>query len=325
MSETPSNIAVQEQIDEIFGRCSQAAPNVRLSRDVFTASVSKSLNKFLDAPADAPATDAEVAAFVTRLHADDLHLALACAEGDEHAWWEFDHQYRDYIRRVARGLTNSDAAAADAIDVVYTELYGTRFLGGSRASKFTLYSGRGTLRAWLKSVIWHSMVDLHRSSRRTISLDQMTENATEGGNSIVSQLAAGGEPDAIADLDRENYRKATIAALDAAFASLEDHEKLLLLYYHVEELTLREITALLENESSELRRWFQRGKDRDPSKRVHESTVMRWLDRSYAKISQLFRAELGANHGLCETEIESCIEIAATEDSGRSIFASLSV
>ena len=57
---------------------------------------------------------------------------------------------------------------------------------------------------------------------------------------------------------RERYRKATVAAIEGAFNSLESHEKLILLYYHVENLKLREISRLVENEDSPLRAWFQR-------------------------------------------------------------------
>lgn len=66
------------------------------------------------------------------------------------------------------------------------------------------------------------------------------------------------------------------------------------MYYHVDNLKLREISRLVENESSPLRGWFQRkSATRDqPGSKIHESTVMRWLEKSYAKVLQLFRDEL---------------------------------
>jgi hypothetical protein len=107
-----------------------------------------------------------------------------------------------------------------------------------------------------------------------------------------------------------------VSALDKALATLDDHEKLLLLYYHVEGLKLREIARLVEEPASPLRRWFQRQSKRrvsDPDSRVHESTVMRWLEKVYGKVLERFRSELEEQSGLSATEIELCIEMA-TED-----------
>ena len=115
---------------------------------------------------------------------------------------------------------------------------------------------------------------------------------------------------------RERYRTATVAALDQALATLDDHETLLLLYYHVEGLKLREIARIVEEPKSPIRRWFQRRSSR--RSRVHESTVMRWLDKVYRKVSDRFHAELASKHGLKPEEIEICRAIAA-EDPAQTI------
>ena len=110
---------------------------------------------------------------------------------------------------------------------------------------------------------------------------------------------------------RERYRSATVAALDQALSTLDDHETLLLLYYHVEGLKLREIARIVEEPKSPIRRWFQRRNTR--RSRVHESTVMRWLDKVYRKVSDRFHAELAGKHGLKPEEIEICKAIAAED------------
>ena len=115
---------------------------------------------------------------------------------------------------------------------------------------------------------------------------------------------------------RERYRSATVAALDQALATLDDHETLLLLYYHVEGLKLREIARIVEEPKSPIRRWFQRRSSK--RSRVHESTVMRWLDKVYRKVSERFHAELAGKHGLKPEEIEICKAIAA-EDPAQTI------
>ena len=261
-----------------------------------------------------------------QLQCDDLFLALACANGNERAWWEFDQQHRSYLERVARHLAKTETDAQDVIDQVYVDLYGTKIVDGERVSKFATYSGRGSLRGWLRTVIWHSLVDLHRASHDEVSLDEMTENLGEGmAHASFLDPAPGGEHEMIDHLARERYRRATVESLEAAFSSLEDHEKLLLLYYHVENLKLREIAKLVENEASPLRGWFQRRKQQGSEKsRTHESTVMRWLEKSYAKVLAGFKAELTRSHDLSGKELDICMQLATEDLAGSDVFRKLS-
>jgi RNA polymerase sigma factor (sigma-70 family) len=256
-----------------------------------------------------------------------LFLALACANGNERAWWEFDQQHRSYLERVARHLASSEIDAQEVVDTVYVELYGTRVVDGARVSKFSTYSGRGSLRGWLRTVIWHSLVDLHRASHDEVSLDEMTENVGEGfAHASFAEAAPGGEEEMIEQIAKQRYKKATVSAIETAFASLDNHEKLLLLYYHVENLKLREIARMVENQGSPLRDWFQRKsptREKNPESRIHESTIMRWLEKSYAKVLQLFRAELRSKHELRDDEIEICMELATQDLASRNLYQNL--
>ena len=117
-------------------------------------------------------------------------------------------------------------------------------------------------------------------------------------------------------LTKDRYRKATLLAIENAFAKLDDHEKLLLLYYHVENLKLREIARVVEDSGSPLRGWFQRksaNRETNPESRIHESTIMRWLEKSYAKVLVTFRSDLQTAHQMREEELEICMQLA-TED-----------
>ena len=319
-------------LDALYARCAEAAPNYGVSRESFEAAVRAGANKYLlpaqtpepaaddssNGPASAPTkvvSPEELRQFIGDLQASDLYLAVACAAGNEHAWWEFDAGYRRFIERVAQHLAGSQSEAEEALDLVYTELYGTRVVEGVRQSKFATYSGRGSLRGWLRAIVWHAVVDLHRARRDEVTIDDWTE----GGGETVDRpgwrgLAHSGETVAIEGVAQGRYGAATFAALEAAFASLDDHEKLLLLYYHVEGLKLREIARLVEEPQSPLRRWFQRqprqraGASSQP--RVHESTVMRWLEKVYARIQKRFSEELRTTHGLGADEIKLCVEMA---------------
>src|SRR2546430_14791556 len=73
--------------------------------------------------------------------------------------------------------------------------------------------------------------------------------------------------------------------------------------------------------SSPIRRWFQRREKRGgkaESGRVHESTVMRWLEKAYRKVSDHFQTCLGKKHGLTAEEIEICRDLAQ-EDLGQRV------
>ena len=315
-------------IDDMFARCTENAPNFGVSQDCFKGSLLKTIDKYLAAASAEQPASGDVNQFLEQIQADDLFLALACANGNERAWWEFDQQHRSYLERVSRHLAKTEVDAQEVIDTVYVELYGTRVVDGERVSKFSTYSGRGSLRGWLRTVIWHSLVDLHRASHDEVSLDEMTENIGEGmAHASFAEAAPGGEDEMIDHIAKERYRKATVTAIESAFASLDDHEKLLLLFYHVENLKLREIARLVENEGSPLRGWFQRKsqtRNENPAGRIHESTIMRWLEKSYARVLQLFRTELSEKNNLTREEIEICIGLATQDLAGNNLFRNLS-
>ena len=305
-------------IAALHARCREAAPNYNVSLEDFTRALRQAVDKYLIDPVngDAPSVD-RLREFLGELQTQDLHLALACAQGNEHAWWEFDHSYRPFIERIARHLASAEVHAEEVIDSVYVELFGTRVVAGVRQSKFATYTGRGTLRGWLRTVVWHAVIDLHRARRDEISVDDWSESGGETQDRPGWRAEArGGEGAMVERIARERYQAATLAALDTSMAALDDHEKLLLLYYHVEGLKLREIARLVEEPASPLRRWFQRQSKRRanvPDSRVHESTVMRWLEKVYSKVLDRFRTELENKGGLSPEEIDLCMGLA-TED-----------
>lgn len=314
-------------IAEIYSRCSENAPNYGVSSEAFSASVFRTIEKRLESASSEPLTEGEIREFLDNLQADDLFLALACAAGNERAWWEFDQTHRSYMERFARHLARGDADPDEVIGNVYIELYGTRVVDGERYSKFGTYSGRGSLRGWLRTIIWHSVVDQHRAGHSEVSLDEMTETIGEGAaHAAFAMPTADGDSQMIEQVAREKYRTATVAALSEAFSALEPHEKLLIALYHVDNLKLREISRLVENESSPLRGWIKRrssAREKDPSARIHESTVMRWLEKSYERILDIFKGDLAGRQGLNPSEVEICIGLASADLAGPDIYRDL--
>lgn len=312
------------RVAAIFAQCTADQPNFGVTEECLCRSLNKSVEKFLSSSSGS-VTLTELNGFFDQLQAADLFLALACANGNERAWWEFDQQHRGYMERVARHLAKTEADAQEVIDSVYVELYGTRVVDGERVSKFATYSGRGSIRGWLRTVIWHSLVDLHRAGHDEVSLDEMTETVGEGAaHAAFAKPPVDGETEMIGAITRDRYRKATVNAIRNAFERLDPHEKLLLLYYHVENLKLREIAKLCENENSPLRGWFQRKtQTRESGGRTHESTVMRWLEKTYARVLELFKADLLEENSFSEDDISECLELAAGDLTSGNLFAGL--
>jgi RNA polymerase sigma-70 factor len=304
-------------IDALYQKCVAETPNFGLCVEDLRAVLHAAVEKYLvnHESGSIPSVEA-IKSFLSELQIHDLFLAQACAQGNENAWWEFDQSFRRYIERIARHLASAQTDAEEVLDSVYVELYGTRVVQGVRLSKFATYTGRGTLRGWLRTVVWHAVIDLHRAKHDEISLDEWSETGGESHERPgVKPETMGGETAMIDRLARDRYRDATVCALNLALSELDSHEKLLLLYYHVDNLKLREIARLVEAPESPLRQWFQRrSKQRTavPDSRVHESTVMRWLEKVYARVLESFRGEL-VRRGLTAPEVAICLELA-TED-----------
>jgi RNA polymerase sigma-70 factor len=308
--------ACESQIEAVHAECSAAHSDFGVSTADLRDALGRAARKYLATLGATPSAE-DIGRFISELQSGDLYLSLACAGGNEHAWWEFDRQYRSFIERWARHLVRSGSDADEVIDLVYAELFGTRTIDGVRQSKFRTYSGRGTLRGWLRTVMLHAVVDLYRGRKDEISLDEWSSSGEESseGQTLLTPNR-GTEELMLVSVVRERYRSATMAALDQSLAALHDHETLLLLYYHVDGLKLREIARIVEQPRSPIRRWFQRQSKlrlgAAPA-RVHESTVMRWLEKVYQKVATRFHSELADRHGLNAAEIEICKELASED------------
>jgi hypothetical protein len=77
-----------------------------------------------------------------------------------------------------------------------------------------------------------------------------------------------------------------------------------------------------------LRSWFQRksaNREQNPDNKIHESTVMRWLEKTYSKVLKAFRNELQVESGLRSEEIEICMQLATKDLASSSLYKNLIV
>lgn len=219
-----------------------------------------------------------------RIQAEDLCLAIACSRGMDSAWIAFVKRFDIFLLNVARHFCADKGEARDLSQSVYAELYGIRVTSAGRQSKLNHYSGRGSLKGWLRAVVYRMWVDRHRQNSRLVQPDE---------DSYFEHLIP---PVANAyDVEREqlghSYRVAIERAIFSSVSSLRDRDKLILVYYYYDDLTLREIASLLD---------------------VHEATVSRKLKKIQKQIRVAFERRLLADFHFSRSEVKECLRLAGT-------------
>lgn len=230
----------------------------------------------------------ELRDYFASLNCEELCLAIACAKGDDRAWEDFFRDYRGYLTNIARSMTQDASAAEQLADSTFAELYGLREADGARVSKFTFYSGRGSLRGWLRAVVFQLSADSHRQTSRFVQPEEPDDlekmaHAAEPPQSL---------PTTEITFIRDRYRAAAADALRRAIAALEARERLLLAYYYYDEMTLKEIGQVFN---------------------VHEATVSRWIAKVQKRTRKLVEKSLTRDHSFNRQEVSEAIAVAAEE------------
>lgn len=201
---------------------------------------------------------------------EDLALARACAQGDEPAWEEFGRRHFAFIRAFAQRVLPG-AAGGDLADQVIADLW--------QRGKIARFEGRSTLKTWLGAVVGHAASNAGQKERRLVPLES------------AAPREARGSPDARV----ENERLAGLLA--EATARLAAPDRLLLLLYYDQGLTLEEMGPLLGRSKAVL------------SRRVRRVTGALRADleaRSRAKFGASAR-ELAADLGSLEIDLASLL------------------
>jgi RNA polymerase sigma-70 factor (ECF subfamily) len=256
----------------------------RLYRDAQAQRWSVPLARFmaaLQASAE-KAAPADVAAYLTGLHLQDLALACACMEGDERAWDHFVRELRPVLYRAADAL-RPGGGARDLADSLYADLYGLHERDGERRSLLRYFHGRSSLATWLRAVLSQRVVDAARAERRVESLPQ--DDAIPGETMRAAPVS---EP------DHSRYVALVQRALHVAIAMLAPRDRLRLMCYYARQLTLAETGRVLKE---------------------HEATVSRQLAKTRRSIRAGMERHLRSDGGLDADEIARCFELVL-EDVG---------
>jgi len=238
----------------------------------------------------------EAAEFFAGLRLEELALARACAAGDERAWQDFIHRYRQKLHSIALSITRDGAHAADLADSLFADLYGLNARDGVRNSKLVFYTGRGSLEGWLRTVMAQEFINRYRKQKRDVSLEEQAEEGTQFA-------APQSEPALVSDPRLE-------AVTDEALAELSSEDRFVLASYYLDQRTLAEIARTLG---------------------LHESSISRRLDRLSAGLRKRILAglrERGMSHAqateVLETDVRDVqvdLRKRLTQDSGGKSFS----
>jgi RNA polymerase sigma-70 factor (ECF subfamily) len=178
--------------------------------------------------ADSPALILES---LDRLYIEDLYLTVACAGSSNRAWSRFETLYQPLIFQTAHRFCGNRTIADDVAETIAAHLYLRDTSGHPRIQS---YDGRVALTTWLRSIIANRVLDeLALKHCHFARVDLLPDLADQRGLQTV-----------IAGVRANRYGKMITAALETAFASLEEPERLLLELIYVKALRSREVAEL---------------------------------------------------------------------------------
>jgi RNA polymerase sigma-70 factor (ECF subfamily) len=276
----------------LYERSGAAAYSV--SAEQFATILDEILRKFRS-QTSARASTEEEAAFCAGLRLEELALARACAAGNERAWQDFISRYRQKLHSMAMHITRDAAHAVELADSLFADLYGMSQRDGVRNSKLIFYTGRGSLEGWLRTVMAQEFINRYRKQKRTVSLEEKTEEGVQFAAAVPEPLYA-------SDQRLE-------AATDEALAELSSEDRFTLACYYLDGRTLADVARTMG---------------------LHESSVSRRLDRLATGLRKRILAGLrtrGMSHAQAAEALETDVRdlqlnlrSRLTQDSGATTF-----
>lgn len=199
---------------------------------------------------------------LTKLDLEGVYLALGCARGDKRALAAFERRFAADIERAGQRLRGTAMTMDEHRQRVRERLFVPK---GQRAPKIATYTGRGSLRSWVRTIAVRSMIDAARSPAARVSSELV-------GEKRVQWLPE--RDDAELAWIRAEERDRIQAALRGAFADLSPRERNLLrqrFFFHLGPKALATIY------------------------RVHRATITRWFERLHARLLDTAKARLKAD------------------------------
>jgi RNA polymerase sigma-70 factor (ECF subfamily) len=220
--------------------------------------------------------ESDVMAHLSRLHAGDLYLAAACAQGDETAIEHFEQQFLARVPAIVRRIERGEAA----IDEIQQTLRARLLVGDGKGPKIAEYSGRGPLSGWLRVAATNEALMLKR--KREVPHPSRELQARIIGSRIDPEGA----------ILRERHRDQFQAALDESLRALAPKERNLLRAYFIDEMTVAQLGVRFN---------------------VHTATAARWVQSARQTLLDETRRRLGEKVRLTKSEFNSLARLLKSE------------
>jgi RNA polymerase sigma-70 factor, ECF subfamily len=208
------------------------------------------------------------------IRADHVHLAIACAAGNEAAIRRFEAELFDELPATGARMRVQPELVRDVESHLRHVLYVDE--PGRRAA-LAAYSGRGDLRSYLRVIITRELVRLVDRGRRDINL----------ASDAVLNLISPSEGPELALL-REQYRGDVDAAIRSALANLSEPSRALLRYSLVDGWSIDRIGMLYG---------------------IHRATAARRIATAREELATAIRTELATRLGIAIDEVDSIVRM----------------
>ena len=212
------------------------------------------------------------------LEAVDLYLARACADSNPKALALFESRC---LADVTKAVLQLGLGAADSDDVLQRVREQLFVRGVAKEPLISRYAGRGSLRAWVRSIAVRTAIKEMRGAARLVSVDE----------EVFLEFAATTE-DPELEPYKQRYREDFRAAFREAVAALSVRQRNLLRHYFLDGLSIDELGALY---------------------RVHRATSARWIVDLRAALLDGVRASLAVRLQLGEVELRQLLALVQSQ------------
>lgn len=214
---------------------------------------------------------------LAKLHAADLVLAKACAEGNTDALNVFERDFLGLVSSAGRKLSMSPNQCDELRQQVRMKLLVAGKEGS--AAKIANYAGTGALRSWVYATALRTgLNELRRIGRAPIPA---------GDEQLLVAMPDSKDNQELLYM-KQLYRSAFKDSFKGAIGQLEDRLANVLRHYYLDEMTLEDIGSLY---------------------RVHKTTAMRWLNKAHAELEFETKKRMISHLQLQPSEVESVMRL----------------
>lgn len=253
---------LESTLGEVVASARSAWPAVELDSALFVRYLAERGEADVD-PRDA----------LIKLKSDDLYLACACAFARDDGLRAFEETF---VKDLERVVPNIDEATPDEVmQIVRTQLF------SPESTKIREYSGRGSLRSWLRIVATRVALQLRRKKRPEAPSDDQVFDALPTP-----------EWDPELGMMKRKYRNELKESFAEAFGALDRRERNLLRQHLLDGLSIDALGALYQ---------------------VHRATAARWVSAAREKVLKEAKKSLRKNLGINDDEFRSIVRLVRSQ------------